>query len=422
VFQGNPSRAPRRQKQLARRLYISAQINARTLRDNFLQIQREHQIEEGNLTKAVAIRQILNQERRQRCWRIIQSLTKPRSAGGISHVLTPQLDDNNREIGRTHIFDKEGMDNTLHSRNQSHFAQAEGTPFTRPPLLPAIHYDGCSATADAILDGIIPSTFDEYSTLLLQQFRRCRPPISHHIDFDEMCYSFRKWREQTTTSPSTKHLGIYKSLINATRYRLDHDILPDNMNSHIAMTALHIQHLLLSQAIDRCHTFNRWRTVHNFFLEKIPGRPLIGKRRVIHIYEADWNFVHRYFAAYKTSKAAAANHTITPEQGGGRPGRSSAEVATNTVLTYETIRLQRASGGIDYNDAKACYDRIPENLSNIALQREGYPKAVAQLHANTLSQVKYYIKHKLGIGTRPNFHSVEHPFHGSGQGATDSPA
>jgi hypothetical protein len=75
-----------------------------------------------------------------------------------------------------------------------------------------------------------------------------------------------------------------------------------------------------------------------------------------------------------------------------------------------------------YNDAKACFDRIIENLANMALQREGYPVEVARLHSQTMLQIKYYIKHKLGIGTIPNQHSATSPFLGSGQGATDSPA
>jgi hypothetical protein len=47
---------------------------------------------------------------------------------------------------------------------------------------------------------------------------------------------------------------------------------------------------------------------------------------------------------------------------------------------------------------------------------------VARLHSLTLENIKYYAKHKLGIGSVPNCHSAESPFLGSGQGAADSPA
>jgi hypothetical protein len=419
VYQDRPSLPSLQQRRLARKNLLDIQVNARLHRDEFLQVHQETQIELGNLSKSKAIQQIRTAEKRQKCWNTIKQITKPKSQGGLSYVLTPVLDHNGQVIGRSRIFEKDQMDSTLHTRNEGHFAQADGTPLTRPPLSVDLQFDGCSPIAQEILNGNVPSYSDVHTTALLRELHRERPSISSCIDFQEMCYNFQKWKEQTTTSPSSKHLGIYKSLINAVRF----NIQPDTEDTPILATrALEIQHMILNLAVRECHTLERWQTVHNFFLEKLPGNPLIEKLRVIHIYEADWNFLNRYFAAYKVSKLASREGTTTVEQGGGRPGRSSAEVATNTVLTYEIIRLQRLSGGVMYNDAKACFDRIVENIANMALLREGYPIEMARLHAQTLQRMKYFIKHKLGIGSTPNQHTSATPFLGSGQGATDSPA
>jgi hypothetical protein len=57
------------------------------------------------------------------------------------------------------------------------------------------------------------------------------------------------------------------------------------------------------------------------------------------------------------------------------------------VVTYEIICNMRLNAGVIYNNAKACYDRIIENL----------PKKIATLHALTFCQIEYQIKHKLGI-------------------------
>jgi hypothetical protein len=92
-------------------------------------------------------------------------------------------------------------------------------------------------------------------------------------------------------------------------------------------------------AVRECHTYRRWQIVHNFLIEKIPGTPLITKLRVIHIYEADWSLIQRYYIAHKLSYIASNAGTISVEQAGGRPGRSSIELAINRVLTYEIIRL-----------------------------------------------------------------------------------
>jgi hypothetical protein len=123
--------------------------------------------------------------------------------------------------------------------------------------------------------------------------------------------------------------------------------------------------------------------VHNFLIKKTPGIPLINKLRVIHIYEADWNLIQRFYVAYTLTAIATKEETTTSEQAGGRPGRSSIELAINRVITFETIRLQRQVGAVMYNDAKACYDQIVENISNMSLLREGLPIEIAILHSQT---------------------------------------
>jgi hypothetical protein len=190
------------------------------------------------------------------------------------------------------------------------------------------------------------------------------------MSFNDMCIGFAKWRESTTTSPSNKHLGIYKSMINARKFNIRTNIetinqieYSNNIDQHqspipIAETTLHIQYLLMQLAVTHCHTYKRWQVVHNFLIEKTPGLPLLNKLRVIHIYEADWSLIQRFYVAYKLTSIAAKEETTTPEQAGGRPGRSSIELAINRVVTYEIIRLQRLSGAVMYNDAKACYDRL----------------------------------------------------------------
>jgi hypothetical protein len=194
------------------------------------------------------------------------------------------------------------------------------------------------------------------------------------------------------------------------------------INTPIAEAALQIQHTLMSLAIQHCHTYQRWTVVHNFMLEKIPGIPLLNKLRVIHIYEADWSLIQRFYVAHKLSNIASNEKTVTMEQAGGRPGRSSIELATNRVLQYEIIRQQRLTAAVMYNDAKACYDRIVKNFSNLSLLREGLPREIAKLHSQTFNKIQYHIKHKLGIGPITHSNNNPSPIYGVGQGSTDASA
>jgi Reverse transcriptase (RNA-dependent DNA polymerase) len=148
----------------------------------------------------------------------------------------------------------------------------------------------------------------------------------------------------------------------------------------------------------------------------------LEKLRVIHIYEDDWSFIQKYYIAHKLNHIAAKEKTTPIEQAGGRPGRSAIELAASRTLTYESIRLQRLQGAVLYNDAKACYDRIIENISNLTLRKEGLPTPLAKLHAQTLSQIRYHIKHRYGIGATSHGHKDPQPIYGVGQGATYSPA
>jgi hypothetical protein len=109
------------------------------------------------------------------------------------------------------------MDSTLLTQNINHFAQADGTPFTRQPLLDIVGDDGCALGALQILEGNIPNNLDRHTKILLKQIQQVGEPININMSFQDMKTGFNKWREQTTTSPSNKHIGIYKALLSAVK-------------------------------------------------------------------------------------------------------------------------------------------------------------------------------------------------------------
>jgi hypothetical protein len=129
------------------------------------------------------------------------------------NVLIPNTQ--NDSIPPEIIQTKNVLDPVLLDQNVSHFAQAHNTPFAIQPILQLFGHNGCTQEALDALHGIIPTNISKHSQLLLQHMQRVRDPIPLNMSFDDMRHGFSKWREQTTTSPSNKHLGIYKSLLNA---------------------------------------------------------------------------------------------------------------------------------------------------------------------------------------------------------------
>jgi len=58
---------------------------------------------------------------------------------------------------------------------------------------------------------------------------------------------------------------------------------------------LNLIHQLLHMAVQHCHTYDRWRTIWNFFIKKEIGVPRITKLRALHIVEADYNLLLKWF-------------------------------------------------------------------------------------------------------------------------------
>ena len=80
------------------------------------------------------------------------------------------------------------------------------------------------------------------------------------------------WDEKTTTSPSGRNLGHYKTLM-----------ANDNFSDFIiTQCTLPVQH---GFALDR------WAKAVQFMYPKNPGMQTLDKIRIIQIYEADYNFI-----------------------------------------------------------------------------------------------------------------------------------
>jgi hypothetical protein len=109
----------------------------------------------------------------------------------------------------------------------------------------------------------------------------------------------------------------------------------------LAEMILCIHNRILNLAIREWHTLQRWRVVHNFFVEKLPGLLLLEKLCVIHVYKADWNLILKYFILLKVMLKSEKHNTLTKEQAGGHPGRSAIDMTVKTVLAFELCCLQR---------------------------------------------------------------------------------
>jgi hypothetical protein len=267
-LQGSVTRTSISQLRLAKQRLITARADATYERQQHLTLRQEILVIQGKKKQALAVAAVQRAERRARCFKKFHTFTKdPRSSGGLTYVI--QTDQHGVQT-RTQQPDE--LEEILFHRNRRHFAQEDGTPFTRPPLSNQLTFSGISPFGMSVLDGTAPTDdIPASAAAILQELKRIRLPLPQYMPFNDMISGLTKWREQTTTSPSNKHLGIYKSLIQHHKITLTKERNNSTTSSappSTAHTALIIQHKLINLAIRHTHTFTRWKTVHNFFIEK----------------------------------------------------------------------------------------------------------------------------------------------------------
>jgi hypothetical protein len=148
------------------------------------------------MSKAKALQQKLYPEQQRRCWQLLRNnIHGSKSSGGISHVVIPipnDPNDNDAIQQYERIQTKNEMDTTLLKQNINHFKQADGTPFTRSPLLDIIGEDGCAEGALKILDDSIPEQTPKYATMLFKHMARVRPKLNINMNFMNMCQGFHR--------------------------------------------------------------------------------------------------------------------------------------------------------------------------------------------------------------------------------------
>jgi len=116
------------------------------------------------------------------------------------------------------ILDKNKMEDMLLKFSRTHFAKAEGTPFTTKPLGRLLAYDGMSAYGQKVSQGwseIEHHCLDTPTKAILKNLKQKISPghtQTHALNYESLLDGIKKWPERTMTSPLGRHLGIYKTL------------------------------------------------------------------------------------------------------------------------------------------------------------------------------------------------------------------
>jgi hypothetical protein len=309
----------------------------------------------------------------------------------------------------------------LLTRNRLHFGQAKGTPFTQPQFTQKLDWAASTETAELILEGDFDSSelSDIQSLLLKHCARKHTDSLPLEITEAEFISKFKLWKENTSTSPSGLHLGHYKALV----LRNDADISTDEGKTiekqRKELISAHVS--MINYALKQSYSYHRWKNVVNVMIQKDPGNSKVHRLRVIHLYEADYNFMLQ--AKWRDLlRHAEKEKLLHPGQYGSRAGRDALIPAFLEEMKNEICYATRKSLINFDNDAASCYDRIIPALASLIGRKHGLHKNVTFVHATTLAEAKFKLKTSLGVSDEYYENSEAFPIYGTGQGSGNSPA
>jgi hypothetical protein len=258
-----------------------------------------------NTTKAKIIEQILQDETRDSTFAMFRAVRNLNSKTGITRLQIPppwptQQDPTTGNWTDTKAWDKakqpfrevnlpSELEYFLIQRNRRHFRQAQGTTFTKPPFSTSLNWQADTNAADLILEGDYDTTdLDDVTALLLRHCERVTElnTIPHQLTIEDSVSKLKIWCESTSTSPSGRHLGHYKTLLKPlTSDDLEYN--EDQLNAD-RNALLHAHLNIINYCLKHGYSMERWKDILNIMILKEPGNTKIHRLRVLHLFEADY--------------------------------------------------------------------------------------------------------------------------------------
>ncbi len=402
----------------AKKEFTAAAERSAEERDQALSVQAAAMELAGKGDQATILKNLRRIERQRKTFKKLRRIFKDLDHGRLSSVLTLQEKKTEDEPDKwVRITDSDTVQQLIQKRNEEHFNQASETPIGDPETMQMFGWDGNSDTCNKILEGEPPAHLpdrlkNEIADTFFQQFKTAAPTLDTEISIQEFKEAFAKWKESTTTSPSQRHLGHYRSLMAP-----DGHIDEESLGEQIML----IHYQMVCSTLATGTPLERWRNCISCHIEKDKGSPKLHRLRIIHIYEADYNLLLKLLWSRKLIRHAEHHILLGNEQFGSRPCKSSLDVVLRKALTYVVTNQEKSELITFDNDASSCYDRILPVIAALASRRVGMTSVACQLMNQCLAGMKYFTRAGEGVSEHWYRHSPAFPIYGTGQGSCASP-
>jgi hypothetical protein len=249
---------------------------------------------------AKKIEAIIQSEHQQASYTQIKQVFKPNaSSGSLQRWIFQKLRKPLREV----LLEVDDIHWALLEQNKKHFHQAAETPLggeVREGILAdLVGYSGLTKAAKAIVDGnfldqygasmeMLPETTHLIMELAMPDEIWQLRKINHEVSTEDFYHGLLHWKESTSTSPSSRHLGHYKAIINYPKRKKE--ARNENYVSKCKLDLLELYTNLVNIPLKYGFAPEPWCTSITVMLKKDPRSPRIEHLQIIHLFEADYNF------------------------------------------------------------------------------------------------------------------------------------
>ena len=394
-----------------------ARKEVKRIRKHALEIRDQHLLDSlSNCEDPKILKRIKRAEELSRSYQKIAHILNPSNAALVTQVEIPADGlPPKQAIKWNRITDPNQVTEIIFNRNTKHFQGAHGTPFTTEPLATVYDWSATTPAHAATLEGSPPEHENELVQLILNHSKRKIRSFQATITLEELIKRLRKWSEKTSTSPSCRHLGHYKSLLPGAGCDMDEYKLSK------ACMILEVHLDLLNYCAKTGYSLHRWQTIVTTTIPKEAGNFKIHRLRVIHLYEADLTALFSIWSR-RMIVNSEKKKTINEGSFGARPGRTSQDPAYLQTLQIETALLSRTKLANCPNDATQCYDRIIPNHAMLSAASHGMPSSAATCIGSTLQHARYHLRTALSQTKEYWTNKPGSPVYGTGQGSAISPS
>jgi hypothetical protein len=188
----------------------------------------------------------------------------------------------------------------------------------------SMSYSSLTKVGNELLNGKIPPEWHGDNDLLREFLTSFAIPqnvkeveaIKTEISEADFAYGIKHWSKKTSTSPSGRHLGHYKSLIQD----------PVQLECQTTMMNIAIYHGI---------ALERWSNSVTVMLEKDAGAPRINRLRIIHLFEANFNLFLKLQWVSRLVKHSVKYDLLNDGQHGSTLGKVSMDPVMLTQLTTD---------------------------------------------------------------------------------------